>query len=192
MPARSKPHSSPVATAWSWNTSQSFKGIVKKRVGMMMLKYKIAAAVSVRAVAAGAASAAVVREIPARTRAVPAKPMMVSAILHAPALPSAHSPANGPVHIKTIGSAHQAAQLARRDRLVLEHLPLVKAIANRVRGSVPVHVDQDDLVHAGILGLFDAANKFNLEKQVVFSSYAKYRIRGAILDSLRQLDWASA
>jgi hypothetical protein len=136
---------------------------------MMMLKYKIVAAVSVRAVAAGAASADVVREIPARTQTVPA-------------LPSAHSPANGPVHIKTIGSAHQAAQLARRDRLVLEHVPLVKAIAIRVRGSVPVHVDQDDLVQAGILGLIDAANKFNLEKQGGFSSYAKYRIRGAILD----------
>jgi DNA-directed RNA polymerase sigma subunit (sigma70/sigma32) len=156
-----------------------------------MLKYKIVATVSARAVAAGAASADVVREIPARTQTVPAKPMMVRAILHAPALRSAHSPANGPVHIKTIGSAHQAAQLARRDRLVREHLPLVKAIAIRVRGSVPVQVDQDDLVHAGILGLIDAANKFNPEKQGGFSSYAKYRIRGAILDSLRQLHWTS-
>jgi RNA polymerase sigma factor for flagellar operon FliA len=52
-------------------------------------------------------------------------------------------------------------------------------------------VDLDDLVHAGILGLFDAASKYNPEKKVVFSSYAKHRIKGAILDSLRQLDWAS-
>jgi RNA polymerase sigma factor for flagellar operon FliA len=52
-------------------------------------------------------------------------------------------------------------------------------------------VDIDDLVHAGILGLFDAAKKFNPRKQVTFSSYAKHRIKGAILDSLRQLDWAS-
>jgi RNA polymerase sigma factor for flagellar operon FliA len=80
---------------------------------------------------------------------------------------------------------------ARRDRVVLEHLPLVKAIAVRVHENLPVHVDLDDLVHAGILGLFDAATKFNPEKQVVFSSYAKHRIKGAILDSLRQLDWAS-
>jgi len=57
--------------------------------------------------------------------------------------------------------------------------------------NLPVHVDLDDLVHAGILGLFDAATKFDPEKQVVFSSYAKHRIKGAILDSLRQLDWAS-
>src|SRR5207247_11445511 len=49
----------------------------------------------------------------------------------------------------------------------------------------------DDLVHAGVLGLFDAASKYNPDKKVVFHSYAKYRIKGAILDSLRQLDWAS-
>jgi RNA polymerase sigma factor for flagellar operon FliA len=73
----------------------------------------------------------------------------------------------------------------------MENLSLVKAIAVRVHESLPVHVELDDLVHAGILGLFDAATKFNPEKQVAFSSYAKHRIKGAILDSLRQLDWAS-
>lgn len=83
------------------------------------------------------------------------------------------------------------ARMARRDQVVLEHLPLVKAIAVRVHENLPVHVDLDDLVHAGILGLFDAANKFDSGKQVAFSSYAKHRIKGAILDSLRQLDWAS-
>jgi RNA polymerase sigma factor for flagellar operon FliA len=88
-------------------------------------------------------------------------------------------------------AAAAAERLARRDRVVLEHLPLVKAIAVRVHENLPVHVDLDDLVHAGVLGLFDAASKFNPEKQVVFSSYAKHRIKGAILDSLRQLDWAS-
>jgi len=85
----------------------------------------------------------------------------------------------------------QTAKIARRDRIVIEHLPLVKAIAIRVHENLPVHVDLDDLVHAGVLGLFDAASKFNPEKQVAFSSYAKHRIKGAILDSLRQLDWAS-
>ncbi len=80
---------------------------------------------------------------------------------------------------------------AVRDRIVLDHLPLVKAIAVRVHENLPVHVDLDDLIHAGVLGLFDAATKFNPAKQVVFHSYAKYRIKGAILDSLRQLDWAS-
>src|ERR1051325_6337539 len=78
-----------------------------------------------------------------------------------------------------------------RDRIVLEHLPLVKAIAVRVHENLPVHVDVDDLFHAGVLGLFDAAAKYNPDKKVVFSAYAKHRIKRAILDSLRQLDWAS-
>jgi RNA polymerase sigma factor for flagellar operon FliA len=75
--------------------------------------------------------------------------------------------------------------------VILDHLPLVKAIAVRVHENLPVHVDIDDLVHAGVLGLFDAVAKYNPEKKVAFSSYAKHRIKGAILDSLRQLDWAS-
>jgi RNA polymerase sigma factor for flagellar operon FliA len=82
-------------------------------------------------------------------------------------------------------------KLLRRDALILKHLPLVRAIANRVRENLPVQVELDDLVHAGILGLFDAVEKFDPRKKVVFHLYAKHRIRGAILDSLRQLDWAS-
>src|ERR1700683_4193017 len=78
-----------------------------------------------------------------------------------------------------------------RDRLILEHLSLVKAIAVRVQENLPVHVDVDDMVHAGVLGLFDAATRFDSDKHVTFASYARHRIKGAILDSLRQLDWAS-
>jgi RNA polymerase sigma factor for flagellar operon FliA len=161
-----------------------------------MRKYSAAvAAVHVRALATGAASAVAVREAPTRMRIAPAKPMAVSGTLHSPARGSdggqLHRPASGPVPVKTNPTQQQAARLARRDRVVLEHLPLVKAIAVRVHENLPVHVDLDDLVHAGILGLFDAANKFNPEKQVVFSSYAKHRVKGAMLDSLRQLDWAS-
>jgi RNA polymerase sigma factor for flagellar operon FliA len=78
-----------------------------------------------------------------------------------------------------------------RDRIVLEHLPLVRAIAIRVHENLPVHVDLDDLTHAGVLGLFDAVTKYDAEKNVAFHAYAKHRIKGAILDSLRQLDWAS-
>jgi RNA polymerase sigma factor for flagellar operon FliA len=138
---------------------------------MMKLKADAAGSGPVRAMSAG-----VVTE---RVRSAPVKPMGVSGTLHAP------------VHGRGAASALQATRLARRDRVVLEHLPLVKAIAVRVHENLPVHVDLDDLVHAGILGLFDAASKYNPEKQVVFSSYAKHRIKGAILDSLRQLDWAS-
>ena len=84
-----------------------------------------------------------------------------------------------------------AARRARRDKLVLENLQLVKSIAVRVHETLPVHLDVDDLVHAGVLGLIDAASKYDPEKQVCFAGYAKHRIKGAILDSLRQLDWAS-
>jgi len=80
---------------------------------------------------------------------------------------------------------------AERDELIVKHLPLVRAIASRVREALPVQVELDDLVHAGILGLVDAISKYDPEKKVIFHLYAKHRIRGAILDSLRQLDWAS-
>jgi RNA polymerase sigma factor for flagellar operon FliA len=78
-----------------------------------------------------------------------------------------------------------------RDQIVLKNLSLVKAIAIRVHENLPVHVELDDLVHAGVMGLFDAVEKFDAGKNVEFRSYAKHRIKGAILDSLRQLDWAS-
>ena len=80
---------------------------------------------------------------------------------------------------------------SRRDELIIEHLPLVTAIAGHVQRSLPVHVELDDLIHAGTMGLVDAATKYESEKNVAFPTYAKHRIRGAILDSLRQVDWAS-
>ena len=83
------------------------------------------------------------------------------------------------------------ANVAVRDRIVLENLSLVKAIAARMHRGLPVHVELDDLTHAGILGLIDAASRFDPGKHVAFPMYAKHRIRGAILDSLRQMDWAS-
>ncbi len=94
------------------------------------------------------------------------------------------------VQAPTIAEIQSAKRLSR-DRVVLDHLPLVRAIAVRVHENLPVHVDLDDLVHAGVLGLFDAATKYNADKNVAFSSYAKHRIKGSILDSLRKLDWAS-
>lgn len=78
-----------------------------------------------------------------------------------------------------------------RDKLIIEHLPLVRAIAIRLYESLPVHADLDDLIHAGVLGLIDGAEKFDNRKDILFKSYAKHRIKGAMLDSLRQLDWAS-
>ena len=119
-------------------------------------------------------------------------PVMTASAFKTPAIKATPALKTAPPAIKAKpAQVSQATKIARRDRIVLEHLPLVKAIAVRVHENLPVHVDLDDLVHAGVLGLFDAASKFNPDKQVAFSSYAKHRIKGAILDSLRQLDWAS-
>jgi len=79
---------------------------------------------------------------------------------------------------------------AERERVLMEQLPQVRYIARRIHDRLPRHVPLEDLVHAGVLGLIDALNKFDHSKHVQFSSYAKFRIRGAILDSLRELDWS--
>jgi RNA polymerase sigma factor for flagellar operon FliA len=78
-----------------------------------------------------------------------------------------------------------------RDELILEYLPLVTAIASHIQKTLPIHIELDDLTHAGMAGLFDAASKYRADKNVAFPTYAKHRIRGAILDSLRQMDCAS-
>jgi RNA polymerase sigma factor for flagellar operon FliA len=75
-------------------------------------------------------------------------------------------------------------------QMVLEQMPQVKYIARRIHEHLPKHVPFEDLMQAGMVGLIDALNKFDLEKNVKFASYAKFRIRGAILDSLRELDWS--
>jgi RNA polymerase sigma factor for flagellar operon FliA len=79
---------------------------------------------------------------------------------------------------------------AERDRMLLEHLPTVRYIARRIHERLPQHVELDDLIEAGVVGLIDAFNKFDHTKKVQFKSYAQFRIRGAILDSLRVLDWS--
>jgi RNA polymerase sigma factor for flagellar operon FliA len=76
-----------------------------------------------------------------------------------------------------------------RDRILLEQLPQVRYLARRIHERLPRHVPLEDLVHAGVIGLIDALNKFDRSKHVQFGSYAKFRIRGAILDSLREMDW---
>jgi RNA polymerase sigma factor for flagellar operon FliA len=83
------------------------------------------------------------------------------------------------------------SDFSRRDELIVEHLSLVTAIAAHVQRSLPVHVELDDLVHAGMMGLVEAATKYQEGTDVAFPAYAKHRIRGAILDGMRQDDWAS-
>lgn len=77
-----------------------------------------------------------------------------------------------------------------QERVLLEHLPMVRFLARRIHERLPQHVDMEDLVSAGVVGLMDAFAKFDPAKKVQFRSYAQFRIRGAILDSLRTLDWS--
>lgn len=79
---------------------------------------------------------------------------------------------------------------AERQRLLNESLPEVRYIARRIHDRLPSHVPFEDLVHAGIIGLIDAVDKFDPRKNVQLKSYARFRIRGAILDGLRQMDWS--
>jgi RNA polymerase sigma factor for flagellar operon FliA len=93
--------------------------------------------------------------------------------------------------VKPSWASGEAAAMcaAERERLLTEHLPSVRYIARRIHERMPQHVELEDLVSAGIVGLIDAFNKFDHNKKVQFKSYAQFRIRGAILDSLRVLDW---
>jgi RNA polymerase sigma factor for flagellar operon FliA len=78
-----------------------------------------------------------------------------------------------------------------REQLIMGELPTVYYIARRIHERLPQQVPLDDLVNAGVIGLIEAVRSFNPGKSVPFKSFAKFRIRGAILDSLRELDWGS-
>lgn len=78
-----------------------------------------------------------------------------------------------------------------REQMLLEHMPVVRFVARKIHERLPQHIELDDLIGAGIVGLIDAFNKFDHRKEVQFRSYAQFRIRGAILDSLRSLDWGT-
>jgi RNA polymerase sigma factor for flagellar operon FliA len=77
-----------------------------------------------------------------------------------------------------------------RERLILEHLPQVKLIARRIHERLPESVSLEDLISTGTIGLIAAIDRFDPGHNVKLKTYAEYKIRGAILDSLRGLDWA--
>lgn len=76
-----------------------------------------------------------------------------------------------------------------RDKLIRQYMPLVKYVAGKVSVGLPASMEFDDLVGFGQFGLLDAINKYDLDKNVKFKTYAVTRIRGAIFDEMRQLDW---
>ncbi|MGH9414642.1 MAG: sigma-70 family RNA polymerase sigma factor [Terriglobales bacterium] len=86
--------------------------------------------------------------------------------------------------------APQVLDAAERERLLLEHLPQVRYVARRIHERLPQQVLLEDLVQAGVLGLIDALHKYNPARNAQLATYARFRIRGAILDSLRALDWS--
>ena len=79
---------------------------------------------------------------------------------------------------------------AQREALILEHLPQVRLIARRIHERVPQNVTLDDLISTGVVGLISAIDHFDPAQNVKLRTYAEYKIRGAILDGLRGLDWA--
>ena len=91
-------------------------------------------------------------------------------------------------HAKPFLPGHSAAEA--RESLIIDHLPKVKYIADRIAAKLPPSVERDDLYGAGVLGLMDAVERYDESRGVAFSTFAEMRVRGAILDNLRSLDWA--
>src|ERR1035441_3888819 len=84
----------------------------------------------------------------------------------------------------------QDSAAEERERLILQHLPQVRLIARRIHERLPESVNLDDLISTGVIGLIAAIDNFDPRHNVKLKTYAEYKIRGAILDSLRGLDWA--
>jgi RNA polymerase sigma factor FliA len=84
-----------------------------------------------------------------------------------------------------------AADVDDRNALVMQELSQVYYIASRIRERLPQHVELEDLVNAGVIGLMEASRSFDSSKNAQFKTFAKFRIRGAILDHLRESDWGS-
>lgn len=76
-----------------------------------------------------------------------------------------------------------------REEIILQYTPLIKYIAHRLAMRLPPHIAMDDLISAGVIGLMDAITKYDPDKKVEFKTYAEFRIRGAMIDELRSMDW---
>jgi RNA polymerase sigma factor for flagellar operon FliA len=86
-------------------------------------------------------------------------------------------------------SYRKTGDAALRDRLILTYAPLVKFVAGRISSGLPSHVDENDLVSYGLLGLISAIERYDPERDVKFETYAIARIKGSIIDELRAMDW---
>lgn len=88
-----------------------------------------------------------------------------------------------------VEKSKSVVSLEERDELILQYVSLVKYIAQRIADRMPPNIEVDDLISAGVTGLMDAINKFDTGKNIKFQTYAEFRIRGAIYDELRAMDW---
>ncbi len=96
----------------------------------------------------------------------------------------------GKVSKEKLWEMYQARQTPElREQIILEYAPLVKVVAGRLSMYLGYNVEYDDLVSYGVFGLIDAIDKFDTDKEVKFETYASLRIRGAILDQIRKMDW---
>jgi RNA polymerase sigma factor FliA len=77
----------------------------------------------------------------------------------------------------------------QKDKLIMEYAPLIRFIAQKIAVRLPSHIELDDLISSGVIGLMDAIEKYDPERDNKFKTYAEFRIRGAILDELRAQDW---
>ncbi|HZP41925.1 MAG TPA: FliA/WhiG family RNA polymerase sigma factor [Candidatus Binatia bacterium] len=90
---------------------------------------------------------------------------------------------------RAVGATAHPPVVGNREEVLRRHLPLVRRVVQRLAARKPPHIELDDLVSWGIVGLLDAMTKYDPRKEASFSTYAQFRIRGAILDHLRSLDW---
>jgi RNA polymerase sigma factor FliA len=108
-------------------------------------------------------------------------------------IPSDHDEHSGRLRLLSDKPAQRKEQddaTAIREELILGHMSIVLSIARRIHKRLPAHVSGEDIYGAGVIGLLEAVDKFDPSKKVLFRTYAQCRIRGAILDSLRSLDWS--
>ena len=104
-----------------------------------------------------------------------------------PAPAGSKTPAQSPGRAAYAEAAKSS--LEKRNEMIMEYLPLVKFIASRIASRLPNHIEVADLINSGIIGLIDAIEKFDASRKIKFKTYAEFRVKGAILDELRALDW---
>jgi len=143
--------------------------------------------------------------VPAKAKAKPVRPTKPAPVKAGAAVRTRPPLALVPTRVSAKTKAQIAAQRAKaaaanaadppvrvaREKLLERYTPLIKYVVERLSVGLPKNVDHDDLMSAGVLGLLDAYDKFDAGKGTKFETYAVWRIKGAVLDQLRALDWAS-